>query len=78
MRCINKDFVKMAPSSKQKEMNIASSMNVLVKVKHINLVVLINEVAIFHLRELLASVDRLLAANESSLNIIQQSIVLQN
>ena len=42
-------------------MKLASSTNILAKAKHISLV---NEVAIFHLCELLASVDGLPAANE--------------
>ena len=52
----------MAPSSKQNEMKVRTY--VLAEGKHINLVIPINKVAIFHLHELLANVDRLPAANE--------------
>ena len=68
-----KDFVKMVPSSKQNEMKVASFTNVLVKTKHINLVTLINKVAVFHL---CSAQYRQIA--ESLFNIIWQSIVLQN
>ena len=71
MQCAIKDFIKIALSSKQNKMNIASSTNVLVKVKHINLVTFINKVVIF---KLLANVDRFPAADESSLNIIWWSV----
>ena len=59
-----KDIVKMAPSSKQNKTKVIPSTKVLVKVKHKNLITLINKVAIFYLRKLLANIDGMPAAKE--------------